>query len=126
VDVDANYAEGYYGLALAQARQGRPAEALPNFQTSLRLDAQRPEVHCEFANLLGTSGNLTAAADEYRAALRLQPDHQDSLRNLGIVLLELGKPDDALGFLRRAVQLNPGDIQAQSTLEKAEQKRQHR
>ncbi|HEY4309346.1 MAG TPA: tetratricopeptide repeat protein [Pirellulales bacterium] len=126
VDVDANYAEGYYGLALAQARRGRPAEALTNFQASLRLDSQRPEVHCEFANLLGTSGNLTAAADEYRAALRLQPEHQDSLRNLGIVLLEMGQPDDALGFLRRAVQLNPGDSEAQSAFEKAEQKRQHR
>jgi tetratricopeptide (TPR) repeat protein len=53
-----------------------------------------------------------------RRAVRLAPDESDPLRNLGLALLELGRPDRAVEVLRRAAALSPG--QAPALLDLAE------
>jgi tetratricopeptide (TPR) repeat protein len=51
-------------------------------------------------------GDAAAAAASYEGALRLDPDHEDSLYHLGQILQERGRMAEALASFRRLVQVN--------------------
>jgi tetratricopeptide (TPR) repeat protein len=57
------------------------------------------------------------AAAEFRAALERQEDSPDANRNLGTALAAMGNVQEAIGYLRRAVQLAPGNVFARKELE---------
>lgn len=74
------------------ASKARPPAALPA-PLQQKLDAAL-EQH--------RSGNLEAAMAVYRAVLDVAPKELDALLNLGAALTTLGKPREAVTFLRRA------------------------
>lgn len=53
------------------------------------------------------AGRLAAAEQGYRAILRQYPDHADSLHLLGVIGLQMGHAQQALGLIEHAVQLRP-------------------
>jgi Tfp pilus assembly protein PilF len=59
------------------------------------------------ARVLGWSGNLAAAQQEYLEILSVSPNDPDVWAGLGSVYAREGKDDDALLALGRAVQLDP-------------------
>ena len=63
-------------------------------------------------------GNLTEALEECREAVRASPQLPDTHLGLGEVLLELGKPGEAVPHLETAVRLSlPGDGRAKALLD---------
>jgi protein O-GlcNAc transferase len=48
-------------------------------------------------------GDVAAAAVAYRQALRVAPHSADALNLMGVALLQLGQPEQAVDFLQRAV-----------------------
>ncbi|MCB0217459.1 MAG: VCBS repeat-containing protein [Chloroflexi bacterium] len=56
------------------------------------------------------SGDWTAAAAGFEAALALDPRHEESLYNLGNCLVELGEPAAALTRFEQLVALNPQSL----------------
>ena len=50
---------------------------------------------------------LDAAAQAYRAALALEPDHPDALNLLGMIVMDQGDPTTAARLIARAVAVNP-------------------
>jgi tetratricopeptide (TPR) repeat protein len=60
------------------------------------------------------AGNIDKAVHYYRQALRIDPNHSMSLKNLALVLLKSRKQDfEAVDLLRRYLRLNPGDKESQ-------------
>jgi thioredoxin-like negative regulator of GroEL len=61
-----------------------PARARADFERTIRLDPNNVQVRLDYARLLAALGDRTAAADQYRAALRfndlLHPDEPKRLR----------------------------------------------
>jgi tetratricopeptide (TPR) repeat protein len=56
------------------------------------------------------AGNWNLAEADFRAALRLEPDHPSVLNYLGYSLIEQGQNlDEALEMVRKAVELRPND-----------------
>ncbi|OAN50319.1 hypothetical protein A6A04_02675 [Paramagnetospirillum marisnigri] len=55
------------------------------------------------------AGRLAEADRIYRAALDLDPNHPEANHNLGMVVLQVGRPDLALPRLRAALQAKPSD-----------------
>lgn len=56
-------------------------------------------------------GDLTTASEAYRQALAIVPDDGNALNLFGTALLQLGKPDQAVDYLKRAARKqrdNPG------------------
>jgi tetratricopeptide (TPR) repeat protein len=53
------------------------------------------------------AGDYTAYATELAEALERRPDHPSTLYNLACAEALAGRPDDALGHLRRALELKP-------------------
>jgi protein O-GlcNAc transferase len=66
----------------------------------------------DLGNTQKAAGDLAGAAQSYRRSLEIAPDYADSLFNLGLVLRELGQPEDALSCFRRAAEINPRDADA--------------
>ena len=56
---------------------------------------------------------------EYKKAIHLEPNSSTALNNLGVVLNELGKYDDAVAILTRAVKIDPKNVIAHYTLAQA-------
>lgn len=67
------------------------------------------EIAAQFkhAVTLQQQGQLRAAADEYRALLKLKPDYAEAHANLGVVLSQLGSYDEAIASYEAALQINP-------------------
>ena len=71
--------------------------------------------HHNWAHDLAAQGRLEAAAEHYRAALRLNPDAEAHL-GLGAVLDAQGKTDEALAHYLAAVQAKPDFAEAHNNL----------
>lgn len=61
-------------------------------------------------------GQLEAAAASFRRATELAPGTAGAHVNLGAVLAQLGRTDEALGFLYKAIELTPGDESVHNSL----------
>ncbi|MDR3689496.1 MAG: sulfotransferase [Fimbriimonas sp.] len=57
-----------------------------------------------------------AAEPHLQRAVRMCPDNETFLFNLGVVLEELGRPLDAAQVLRRTIEVNPGNVNALNRL----------
>ncbi|MBN9522510.1 tetratricopeptide repeat protein [bacterium] len=64
-------------------------------------------VNLDLANALHRQKKLTDEAQFVRAAVALRPESTAALNNLGLCLLDLAKPDEAVVPLRKAVTLDP-------------------
>jgi len=58
------------------------------------------------------SGNLQEAEKLYRGLLEQQPDHPDALHYLGVIGLQVGRADEAVGLIQRAVDARPDYVDA--------------
>jgi len=56
------------------------------------------------------------AIDQYKATLKIQPDHAEAHNNLATVYLKKGAVDDAAEHLKAALTINPGYADAHSNL----------
>lgn len=54
-------------------------------------------------------GKISAATEEYKKAIDLDPNYSDALFNLGIIYLRKKQWSDAIGLLKRVVDLGPSD-----------------
>lgn len=80
-----------------------PADAAPAAEVTPPVSA---------AGLVGgerayTSGNFDASLEAYRAAVAEHPDDPRALNNLGQLLVRLGRAQEAIPYLDKAVQLMP-------------------
>ncbi len=67
-----------------------------------------PRAQYNFGLGLSKSGNLPAAIEHYREALRLKPDYTEAHNNLGIALSETGHWTEAIAEYEEAARLDPG------------------
>ena len=65
------------------------------------------------------SGSLEQAEECYRWTLAEQPDHADALHLLGVTVLQLGRPDEALQAIQRAIEQQPGTPEFHNSLASA-------
>lgn len=65
------------------------------------------DLHVCLANACLSVGRFGAAADNYKAALRLMPNLAGCWCNLGSALLQLGQPQDAMTAYLQALALSP-------------------
>jgi tetratricopeptide (TPR) repeat protein len=72
--------------------------------------ARNPEAWMAWNNLAGlelASGRWAEAAADERQALRFQPNYGDGWFNLGMAVWNQGKLDEAVGYFKRSIEINP-------------------
>ncbi len=69
-------------------------------------------------NVLEQYGNLGEAADAYRAAVRLAPDHLEAGHNLGVVLERSGRTAEAIEQFRSVLRSHPDSSPTKDSLQR--------
>ncbi|GHD60737.1 hypothetical protein GCM10017083_47040 [Thalassobaculum fulvum] len=101
--------------AVARAQGADPGRSLPLFDTLLRAAPGRTDILYNKAIAQKAAGDLAGSEASYRTVVAQAPELHAAWRNLGNLLLDQGRLDEAAaayhaGFLkRRARGANPGD-----------------
>ena len=96
--------------------QGRPKEALEEFQAALAIVPRYPEIHSNAADALIALGRPDEAMVEYARALAIEPRYTPALVNLAHTLVARGRPGEAIAFYRRALEREPSSAEWQIDL----------
>lgn len=97
----------HYNLANALSASGRAAEAIPHYETALRLQPGYVAAHYNLASAFAQLGRTTDAEFQYSAALRLDPNAPDVHANLAALLLRSGRFAEAVVHYEAARRLGP-------------------
>jgi tetratricopeptide (TPR) repeat protein len=100
---------GWFVLGWGLRRLGRWADGAASFRKALELGGDTPDTRNELAICLIELGDLKAARRELESALRAEPENVKIISNLGALALKSGSPEEAAGFFRAALELNPED-----------------
>lgn len=113
-------------LAIARDHHGhgRWDEAVASYREACKHDAQNAQVWACYGTLAleragcadPNSENLAKAAFMCEMALQLDPSNVIAASNLGAAYLEVGRIADAIGMMRRAIELAPNAHQTRSSL----------
>ena len=69
--------------------------------------------------LLNEQGKFAEAVELLQRSLVLRPNHPDTLAQLGLALVRVGRSDEGLQAWRTALQVQPGHAQAAAWLQAA-------
>jgi eukaryotic-like serine/threonine-protein kinase len=128
IEKDPNYALAYVGLAEYYGVVGDYApipysEAIPksrvNAKKALAIDDTLAEAHAVLAGTYSTDWDWAAADREFQRALELDPNKARTHVMYSIHLEALGKLDEVLVHLRRAVDLDPLNLNGLENLAEA-------
>ena len=103
--LNANSAEADMLAGEAYSAKGDTPAAVRQFRAAVQADPSEPDVHFGLGYLLWTERKFNAAAAEFRAELRNNPQDGQSLAYLGDCRMHLGKQTEALQALKHAVAL---------------------
>lgn len=93
--------------ALGMHRHGMLDLAEQVYREILQADPRQFDALQLLATLEGQRGDSAAAIDLFDRALKVKPDHAESLNNRGIALCDLGRAEEALQSYERALGINP-------------------
>jgi tetratricopeptide (TPR) repeat protein len=113
-------AQNNLGKALLAA--GRPQEALPHLEESLRINPRWPTTQYNLALTLARLGRAREALPHFQTAVQLNPAFVAARIRLGLTLLEAGRVTEALPQLEEAVRLRPDLAEAHGNLGNALEK----
>jgi tetratricopeptide (TPR) repeat protein len=116
-----NSARMHQAMAHELAKRGKTEEAIENYRAALKIDPQLPGLHFELAEMLSTlatADSLVEAESEYKTALQANPFDEQSECRLGDIALRRNDVKGAYERYTRAVQLQPGDPEANIGLAK--------
>jgi len=127
----------HFNLANSLSKTDLVDEAIANYIRALKLAPNNQQILAGLGDTYARSGNTSAATQIYERLMNINPDHPaalshleqfykiflesnsdhiPALKNLGIVLIQKGKLDEAKKYLSRASRLAPNDIDIQSYL----------
>lgn len=112
---DRNYL-AYNNLGFYLANHGRSAEALTNYEASLRIKPDYPDARNNLGHVLAGQRRFAEAIEHYRLALASAPSNLEIHNNLGNALSETGDLDGAMTEYRFVLQRNPKHADAHNNL----------
>ena len=96
----------------------RCPSCIQQFLNSLAIKSTA-KAHNNLAYVLERQGKTEEAIREYGKAIALDPDNEEALFNMGLVLLKNWRAADSIKFFQRVSRLNPGNIKAKENLIRA-------
>lgn len=117
-------AETHNGLGFVLSKQGRIDEAIAQFKEAVVANPKYTAAYNNLAGNLIKQGKLDEAASYYQTSLNEKPSA--ALHNqLGLVLAQLGRTDEAMQQFREALTMNPGHADARRNLEAIDESREN-
>jgi tetratricopeptide (TPR) repeat protein len=120
VAFDSKNKDAWYYLGRAYYTRSRLDEARKAFQTVLDLDPRNAKAEDNLGLIFETGGNMAGAIEAYRSAIARQeetsPSDEQPYVNLGNLLAEQGRSQEAIGPLQKAVAIAPNNAYCHLTL----------
>ncbi|HDZ85871.1 MAG TPA: tetratricopeptide repeat protein, partial [Candidatus Moranbacteria bacterium] len=107
-----NFAPGHFNLALAQNSLGETDEAIENMSKAFSLDRSSINYAFNLGRLYQARGNdddNEKAEILFREILKVNDEEINTIFNLGLLLEEIGKRDEAIAEYKKALDLIPDD-----------------
>ena len=86
---------------------GTQAEAQKEFEASIGVDGDTAKTECEFGSMALSQSHLDQAFEHYQRAYQLNPNEVQAQMGLAKLLMMQEKPQEAIKYLRMAVQSDP-------------------
>jgi Tfp pilus assembly protein PilF len=99
---DSKRADAEIRLAILEDRKANSKEADRHYAKAMKLSPGNVEILCDRGYSLYQRRSLTEAEETLKAALAIDPLHQRSHNNLGLVLARRGETEAALGEFTKA------------------------
>lgn len=109
LDIKPNYLDAYYNLALAQTKCELHEEAMVTYRALLTLQPEHAGARFQAGSLLMLRRDYAAAQHEFNVLLKYHPEHFESLANLALCYLQIGRLDLAAKCYSQALELVPED-----------------
>ena len=97
----------HYDIGAMLDQQGKPQEAMKQYEQTLRFNPDYAEVHNDLAADLIDQGRLQEARAHCEQALRLKPEYAEAHNNLATVLVQSGNVPQAMEHWQQALRINP-------------------
>jgi tetratricopeptide (TPR) repeat protein len=107
---------GWFILGWALRRLGRWEDGAASFRKAVEFGGGNCDTRNELAICLMEHGDYDAARKELELALREEPENIKVISNLGVLALKCGDRNEALGFFRTVLEIEPDDPIAKSYL----------
>ena len=117
IKLDNGMGAAHSNLSVVLLDKGAAGEAKTEAQLATQLDAKSPIYRVVFGNALSKGGDRKAAIEQYREALKLKPDYENAMYNLGRVLSDDGQQQEAKFVLADALKLDPNDDRVMALLD---------
>ena len=106
IEIEPKYYRNYQALGAFFYHRGNYTEAVRQFEEMVALAANEPAAHFALGNAYVTAGRSAEAERELRLSLQLN-ETPNALVALGVVLMDEGRPKDAIPFFSRALEKFP-------------------
>jgi len=118
------YETALYNLGVAYRKQEKYDEAAERFRQALAISPDDARAQLSLAIMLAVRQNFVEAIPHYERALALAPTEPEvrlsfsnALNNYGVQLSQQGRQEDAIRNFRRALEIKPGNADAQKNLD---------
>ena len=106
----------HYNLGNAMSTEGRPEEAITQYQKALDIKPDFAEAYYNLAYVRHQLGQVEKAIPLYQKVVELRPDLSEAHNNLGNAYQHQGLLGEASACYQKALELRPDNAQAYSNL----------
>jgi Tfp pilus assembly protein PilF len=107
IAIDKTYVQAYLGLSDCYSHLGNTVLAIQALRDTLEYTPDRPFILYRIGRLYLRQGNFHTASTYLHDALKEDPSYSIAWNDLGRCCERLGYPDEAAGYYRRAIDLEP-------------------
>ncbi len=107
IAIDKTFVQAYLGLSESYRRLGDITRSVQALRDALDYTSDRPHILYLIGHTYLDEGNYHTASTYYHDALKEDPTYSDAWNELGRCSECLGYLDEAAGYYRRAIDLNP-------------------
>jgi protein O-mannosyl-transferase len=103
-------------MGVVLVKKGQIDEAIPQFQTTIRLNPRHAEAQYNLGIALARKGQIDEAIRHYQEAIRLRPEYAEAHNNLGSAFGSKGQMDEAIRQFEEAVRVKADYAEAHNNL----------
>ncbi|MDB4155972.1 tetratricopeptide repeat protein [Gammaproteobacteria bacterium] len=112
IEIDPNFADPYYNLGILKLEAGDMLAAEEYFRKAIELRPNYSEAYLNLGIVLAEQGNLLAAKNTFEEITIFDPTYSQAYSLLGKTQFSLGNEEEAMRCLWRALEIDPGDLEA--------------
>ena len=87
-------------LAIRHFNNAEYSLAQNSIEKALMIDSDRPELWSNLAHVKAAENDIEGAEESFRKSLQLDPDLDQAISGLGVLLIDAGRPQETIDFLK--------------------------